>query len=237
MKNKTRLILGFLALISHLKLTAQHGEHTPSTDRPSTHGMLIFGTEKVYASHLPMFHTPHDYQIILELALDKKTKAQFVADQKAHPEMPTYTLVPEKFVLPDMVKNPRLFKAKLVRGHFERGGVEITKEVEITIAKVVVFKKFDPSVLHTKSTEFWLFGNDKEQFMAHDISQKPDFEQIIQIKAQLNPKETAMKIVLNAENNAPIGVSGNDVTFKNGSSEQRIGLLKQMYLEFDDLKE
>ena len=41
-----------------------------NADVPTTHGMLLFGNETVYASHLPMFHSPHDYQLILELDLE-----------------------------------------------------------------------------------------------------------------------------------------------------------------------
>ena len=51
---------------------AAWGQHSipASEDKPATHGMLIFGTNKIYASHLPMFHSPHNYQVILELDLD-----------------------------------------------------------------------------------------------------------------------------------------------------------------------
>src|SRR3569623_786421 len=31
----------------------------PSTDKPSDHGMLVVGSDSVYLSHLPMFHSPH----------------------------------------------------------------------------------------------------------------------------------------------------------------------------------
>ena len=36
--------------------------------------MLVFGTEKVYFSHLPMFHAPHDYQAVIEVELPEATK-------------------------------------------------------------------------------------------------------------------------------------------------------------------
>jgi hypothetical protein len=32
------------------------------------HGMALFGgKEGLYASHLPMFHAPHDYQVVLQV--------------------------------------------------------------------------------------------------------------------------------------------------------------------------
>ena len=33
-----------------------------------SHGMALFGgKEALYASHLPMFHAPHDYQVVLQV--------------------------------------------------------------------------------------------------------------------------------------------------------------------------
>ena len=63
-------VLSCLLFSATFKLTAQQGHHISATDKTSVHGMLIFGKEKIYASHLPLFHPPHDYQIILELELN-----------------------------------------------------------------------------------------------------------------------------------------------------------------------
>src|SRR5688572_10251895 len=92
---------------------------TAFADMPSVHGMLLFGAKKVYVSHLPMFHAPHDYQMIASLTLPAEIKSLYVADQ-ATSGAEYYTLVPEKFELPTMVKTPKPFKAVLYRGHFER---------------------------------------------------------------------------------------------------------------------
>lgn len=66
-----------------------------------------------------MFHSQHDYQIILELELSKSDKQEYVLDKKKNPNYTTYILEQEKFILPDMVNNPKPFKIKLYRGHFE----------------------------------------------------------------------------------------------------------------------
>jgi hypothetical protein len=112
---------------------AQHIQHTMSNDKPSTHGMLLVGSEKIYASHLPMFHSPHNYQIILELELSKMDKQKYVIDKNKNLNYTTYTIEPETFVLPDMVNLPRPFKVNLYRGHFERGGIQILKNVTVKI--------------------------------------------------------------------------------------------------------
>ncbi|MCU0438106.1 MAG: hypothetical protein MUC49_09315 [Raineya sp.] len=155
-----------------------------STDKPSVHGMTLMGTETIYASHLPMFHSPHDYQIILELQFSKETQAKYLTEKKNNPQEVLYTLEPEVFVLPTMVHKTKKFKANLYRGHFERGGVKFLENVEVMISKVIYFQKFNINAPKPNILMYILFGNEKEQFMAHQIVSKPDFDEnlVVQIK-------------------------------------------------------
>jgi hypothetical protein len=231
----SQLIILFLYSITY----AQEHHKVVTQDKLSTHGMLIFGKEKIYASHLPMFHSPHDYQIILELELDKETRKFFVTDQEKNPEYNTYTIEPEKFVLPDMIHNPKPFKANLYRGHFERGGKKIVSDINVTIRTVIYYDKFNVNKTKSTTNTFILFGNEKEKFIAHQITNKPDFDQIIQVKTDVKPllnNKNQDQIIVNKIENYPIGVGGNDIEVTNNSNSFTITLLKQLYLEFDDLK-
>lgn len=38
-------------------------------EKPNFHGMVLIGEERAYLSHLPMFHSPHDYQAVFEVTL------------------------------------------------------------------------------------------------------------------------------------------------------------------------
>lgn len=222
----------FVFLLTTYICWAQH-HNMGDDDKPSVHGMLVFGKERIYASHLPLFHPPHNYQIILELELDKTAKAQFVKDQQQHPEFAAYTIEPDKFVLPEMIANPKPFKVNIYRGHFERGGTLIAKQITVTIKQVVYFKKFDPSEVKASDTRFIVFGNSKEQFAAHHITNHPDFEQIIQVNTSLAGIDKQFEIILfNTKANSPVGVSSNIIET---SSKRKLTLLKQVYLEFDDL--
>lgn len=212
---------------------AQHGHKAVIPDKPSTHGMLIFGKEKIYASHLPLFHSPHNYQIILELELTVADKKKFIGDQQQHPEFTTWTIEPEKFILPDMIAKPLPFKVNLYRGHFERGGTAILKQITVNIKQVIYFKKFDTDSVKDSAVSYILFGNNKEQFAVHHISNKPDFEQIIQVRTGV-PADKFELHIFNQQNNLPVGISGNTTETE---SKRKIILLKQLYLEFDDLKE
>ena len=229
MKKLLFIVFSFLAFSCFSQ--ENHAMHMKYIDKPSTHGMLIFGKEKVYASHLPMFHSPHNYQIILELELDKINKQKFIADQKLHSEYTTYTIEPEKFVLPEMIENPKSFSVDLYRGHFERGGIKIASKAIVKIVKVIYFKKFDENETKAIATNFILFGNSKEQFLAHQISNKPDFDQIIEVKTVTESDKNQI-ITTDSSVNSVLGISSNEILI----DKKSILLLKQLYLEFDDLK-
>jgi hypothetical protein len=228
-----KLYFTVVAILLFTVSMAQHGHDVVASDKPSTHGMLIFGKEKIYASHLPLFHTPHDYQIILELELTAADKKKFIADQQQHPEFTTYTIEPEKFVLPDMIAKPRPFTINIYRGHFERGGTVIMKQVTVTIKQVIYFKKFNSTDAKDADAKYILFGNSKEKFAVHRISNKPDFEQIIMVQTN-NAAPQKFETIICSEKNAPLGVSGNTIET---ADKRKLTLLKQLYLEFDDLKD
>jgi hypothetical protein len=234
---KPLALLIFLVVAVACK-SQHHGDM--QADKPSTHGMVIFGRETIYASHLPLFHAPHHYQIILQLQLEKTTQQKFIKDQQLHPEAATYSIEPEKFILPEIIEKPRQFKANLYRGHFERGGVKIADSITVKITDVVYFKKLDPEQTKDSTVNFILFGNNKAQYAVHHISNKPDFEQIIQIKSYISlftGKAKYSIAVFDEHNNSPVGVSGNEIEATTETKKFKLALLKQIYLEFDDLKE
>ena len=239
MKKFGRIVFIGLLWVAAGETDAQHDYQAGPSDKSSVHGMLIFGKNKIYASHLPMFHAPHHYQIILELELDKGDAQKFIADQQQHPESATYTIEPEKFILPNKIAQSGSFKANLYRGHFERGGIKIADSIKVKIASVLYFKKFSEAEKKPDNAVFLLFGNRLEQFAAHQVISKPDFEQILQVQSELFVSDSSNKCVAItlSEKNAPVGVSGNAVSIKTNSGKEELVLLKQIYLEFDDLKE
>lgn len=214
---------------------------SPIHDHPSVHGMLMVGKNKIYLSHLPMFHSPHDYQVILEVQLNHEVQAKYFSSLDTSDET-IYTLVPEVFVLPDMVKNPKPFSAKIFKGHFERGGLLIANDVTVHITKIIYFKKFSATDVKPLHGSFLLFGNKQEQFLAHTIKTKPDFDQVLKVKItpeiadNLNASgfsEVVFKTLLNSQ---PIS--------ENGIIHAELGPLKldvpiqiqsSLYLELGDL--
>lgn len=160
-------------------------------DGPAMHGMIIVGEDTVYLSHLPMFASPHNYQVILEVTFTGEQgdpQAAYVEDRRTSGER-VYSLFPKSFSLPMLAstdpEHPRLetFQANIVRGHFEKPGAElILTDVDVNVVKVIHFRKFDPEAEELPELEYFLFGKGQELYLAHVITRPPDFDQILDVK-------------------------------------------------------
>jgi hypothetical protein len=147
--------------------------------------MLVVGEGPLFLYHLPLFHPPHDYQVILEAVLSKPgedIQAAYVKD-RSESGARLYTFVPEPFVLPRLAGGeggqPQIhsFSGQLVRGHFERGGTPIAVDVVATVRRVVHFRKFT-SGTKIGSLDYLVFGSGGPVFVAHFLSGPPDFDQV-----------------------------------------------------------
>jgi hypothetical protein len=229
-------------------------------DQPSVHGMLIVGEQTAYLSHLPMFGSPHDYQVILEVTFTKpgsNPQADYFNDRKStHKKV--YTLEPERFVLTRLAGTAplRSFKANIYRGHFERFPSERAKEssriaqdVNVNVTKVIHFRKFDPKAPKLSQLEYFLFGKGAELFLAHLITSPPDFDQVLSVNV-LNRKFTdeelskGVPIVLPGKTNSGLqrirGVAAATGQLKGATGTAAAKTLKlqpgvELYFEQDEL--
>jgi hypothetical protein len=189
-----------------------HHHHEPD-QTVGGHGQLVVGRETVYLSHLPMFMAgtdhPHSFQVISEATFSKPgddPTQRYLRDRQQHPEQRVYTFDPESFAMADLVPaeagtpRRRSFQGNVFRGHFERGGDVLvgnlptfalrqsgitTKDQGVTasIQRIVYFQEFhrdEPKLAHL---EYVVFGRGQERFVAHVISQPPDFDQILELQA------------------------------------------------------
>jgi len=165
-----------------------HTMHDKADDH-GVHGMLLFGEEVLYLSHLPMFMTMHDRQVILEVTLSdgrQDPQAVYRADRQQAGER-VYTLVPERFSLqrlgaegPDALRS---FQGTVHRGHFEKPGNRvILQDVTVNVVNVVHFRRFDPQAEVLPDLQYLLFGRGDELYLAHLITRSPDFDQIVPVK-------------------------------------------------------
>jgi hypothetical protein len=154
------------------------------------HNMVAFGRDTVFLSHLPMFMAPHDAQLILEAALEDASgslQEVWSTERESHPGERLYTMMPQKFALSTLyTPDPparSLFKARFFRGHLERGGEVIPElaHVDVRITRVVYASQFGRAD-KPDDLSYLLFGRGSELFLAHVISQPPDFDQILSVR-------------------------------------------------------
>jgi hypothetical protein len=161
-------------------------------DGAHVHAMLIVGEQTVFLSHLPLFDSPHDYQVILEATFSKpgsNPQSVYFNDRKRTGEK-VYTLQPKAFVLPRLAAGQplRSFSANVFRGQYElmkpreQDAARIGQDVEVKVTKVIHFRKFDPAAAKVAQLEYLLFGKGAELFLAHLITRPPDFDQILPVK-------------------------------------------------------
>jgi hypothetical protein len=195
------LLWGFVLACSALATTlnAIAGSDADCRGRPpknrdcGTHNMMLVGDKAVYLSHLPMFHAPHQFQVILEATFEKGGKplsSTYLTDRAQHQKVKMYTVEPaEVFVLRRMwaTEGPRRadFVGTVFRGHLERGGETIRglAGIDVTVKRVVYAREL-PSAKRDEKLSYILFGNDKELFLAHQLSKAPDFDQIVAVEVE-----------------------------------------------------
>ena len=129
------------------------------------HGMVLFGgKEGLYASHLPLFHAPHDYQVILRVHVaDPATDAALRA--RLDGKTTLWTIAPEKFELsrlaPTSATPLRKFNADLVQGHFERGGLTQYAAATIVVDQVIMFRRLSPAAKANAIASYMQIGGGK----------------------------------------------------------------------------
>ena len=176
--NRLLALLLLLPALSAFPAAAQ-----PGTETPGFHGMLVFGDQPTYVSHLPMFMPQHRYQGIWEVSFGEAGDRTYRA-ARARPENAgkMFTLAPtEKFRLPELTSGRASFKADIFLGHFERKGQLIIPNATVTLRRQVHWHPFRAVHARPNSLTYLLFGQGGETYLAHWISFAPSFDQILAV--------------------------------------------------------
>jgi hypothetical protein len=154
-----------------------------------THGMLLFGTEKIYLSHLPMFDPPHNFQVLLRVTMPggRSDPHSTYLNDRAATGTKLYTFVPEEFpmlgLMGDFPQPPSVtsFSGSIFRGHFERGGTQLLAGVTANVDEVVYLAELESTAkpFEGQKLEYLCFGEPRELFLAHTIRNRPSFDHIV----------------------------------------------------------
>lgn len=151
------------------------------------HGMAVFGgREGLYASHLPMFHAPHDSQVVFRFHLADAGADRALRETLAR-EPRLWTFDPEPFDLlrlaPGHAQPLRAFKARFFDGHFERGGKPQPAEQRVLVDDVLLFRRLDSAMRESAVGRYRLVGQGEEWFAFKEIDRRPDFDHIVRLSS------------------------------------------------------
>ncbi|MRV73230.1 hypothetical protein GJ700_16080 [Duganella sp. FT92W] len=188
-------------LISLTLLAAAPAQAAAPGPTYGEHGMALFGGKNgLYASHLPMFHAPHDYQVVLQVRLaDPALDAAVKKRLDGHTAL--WTVAPEKFELdrlqPGAPAPLQRFQADLVRGHFEQGGKTEYRSAIVIIDKVWLFRKLSPQVKTSAVARYVQVGNGTRRYLIKEIDSRPDFDHIVSYHAAARASPLPVSIAKN----------------------------------------
>lgn len=176
-------------------------------DTTAIHGMVLFGKSNTYASHLPMFHPPHDRQLIMKISLldfpRNNTVRLYQKLNAVSGQM--FTLLPVALDLDQVMNREKTgFQASLYKGHFEKGG-QLLGVVMVNVEKLILAAKLNS--LAPEEHQYLIFGEKGEYFAAHIINGKPSYDSILAVEAPYRLKTgiCRLRYCPGLEGPAPVG--------------------------------
>lgn len=155
---------------------------------PDQHGFVLMGSNHLYIDHLPMFFMQdHMYQMIVEIAIPKAAKQQYLEDQKQHPESFYIlgNLQTDLFTLPSVaIGETTSFQADIFRGLPEDPNKDtpLIHDISTEINRIIRLRHFDFNQPYPKNLTYVLFGDEEQAFLSHYLTREPDFMQDLQLK-------------------------------------------------------
>lgn len=242
--NYARLVRTFgllcLSLATFFASAESLQDNTGKSAGWGSHGMAVFGGhEGLYASHLPMFHAPHDTQVVIRFHVqDQAIDAQLRHALASNPEL--WTLDPEEFDLLSLAPghtNPlKEFTARFVQGHFERGGEERFTGQTAIIDEVILFRRLTATEHKLTQGRYHLIGKVREHFLIKEIDRRPDFDLIVALKpsASLGLHFPSIVKLPSQDMQVPSDMSLNRMLLRQIGPD--VSVRKVLYFETEDLK-
>ena len=156
--------------VTDAKANNDHSQHTLM----GSHGMALIYHKDVglLASHMPLYYSPHDHQIIYKVEVDK------LDDVLAMTKKGLVTILPKNFDLQKLIDGTQFsIQSDFYQGHFERGG-KLTHTSNITFTKLVLSKPLEPKFSSDDNIFYVQSLSEKTALLVHKIQAKPSFDAI-----------------------------------------------------------
>ncbi len=177
MKKITFLVL---ALCIHSFSFAEEKAELPPLDPAyeGIHGMvLVSHSSTIYASHLPLYHKPHNVQLVYKVSTSDFSLVQLVRDNKL------VTIKPEKFNLQRLIRGEAMeIKADVYMGHFERDGMLVYENKTISLSKQLYVRELTDLTPSSKTQQYDMITLRKNnRIYIHRIQEAPSYDHLIHV--------------------------------------------------------
>lgn len=155
-----------------------------ATAAASVHGMVIFGSDQLFASHIPMYMAPHNYQALLQINISHPQYDAKAAYDAATPvgRQGLLTLRPKPFVLPEVLSGRQTsFVADLYKGNFEAGGKLLLSNVTVEISEVLYTSPLSKTSESLDALTYIPLQSESGSYLVHKITAPTNFDQVVQI--------------------------------------------------------
>lgn len=184
------------------------------------HGMALFGTSgDIFASHMPLYHKPHNAQLIYKVKSSNVALFQVVKDNEL------VTIKPEKFNLQRLMRGESfIINADIYIGHFEREGMLVYQNFPIEFDEQLYVREFTELAESSNKQEYEMikYSQKSGHLFVHKITQAPSYDQILHIDL-----EAGCLTKFNTSSAVP---KQNELLYK----FMNCGTIKPMYFETQD---
>ncbi len=198
--------------------------------RSGHHGMALFTDgQDLYASHLPLYRSPHDYQLIYQIKSNHQD--QLIKNL----EKGLMTILPQHFDLNTLIEGGTLtIKTTIYDGHFERGGQKKLEDESFTFQKQIFKRQISNLKNNSLTEDFFLIdtSNSHWQLAIHAIQARPSFDMIALFNNQrchINKNKNTKKLQLKNKNKDHLDEAQ---TLLNQCAEHKV-----LYFETQDFRE
>ena len=149
---KALIISLFFTMFSSYSVAESAPEELPPLDPAyvGVHGMVLMNkASTIFAYHLPLYHKPHDVQLLYKLDVKNVALVHLVRDNDM------VTIKPKPFNLQRLMRGEKVaLEADIYIGHFERDGMLVYENMTLNFAKQLYMRKLDDISPSSKNQEY-----------------------------------------------------------------------------------
>jgi hypothetical protein len=211
-----------LILIPQISFAEEPKELPPLDPKfVGTHGMVLLNhNSTILASHLPMYKSPHNIQLVYKLEVKDIALVQLIRDADL------VTIKPDPFNIQRLLRGEEFsVKADVYMGHFERDGLLTYENVDITFETLIYSRILDEIKPSNTRQEYAVVElRSKTRLLIHNIQTAPSYDHLL-----LLTDDTSCIVNFNTSKAVP---TENEIYYK----LTYCGSIKPLYFETEDFK-